>query len=335
MNWKSVLALTVCTAALPAQTPPVSTLAVRGENFVGYVIDTYDVFKWGTVPSRVPLPARTVFTPTFKQQLTLVDLVSVNGQPVKGHLVGQSHLFESTSRQTPGRPLLDAYVGDIFNQVFSFLLEDGTFIGSIAITSTFMGVPPPGAPEIAGSGVGIVTGGSGAFLGVRGQVSDADASGIRGASITEDPAFRRQNGGGKITWLLQLIPSFWPEVASLPTGPAVYHSSDFAPVTTGNPARAGEQLTVRATGLGAVRPRLDSGKPFPPYPGGALHTVVSPVGVTVDGKDAEVINKIGWPGSTGAYRVDFLVPKETEAGMASVVLSAAWIRGPEVKIPVR
>ena len=153
--------------------------------------------------------------------------------------------------------------------------------------------------------------------------------------MAEDPAFRRINGGGKSTEIIHLIPMAWPEVLMLPTGPAIFHAGDFSPVTADKPARAGEQLIVRATGLGPVRPNLDPGKPFPPYPEGILHEVNSPVDVTVNGKAAGVINKYGWPATANVYRVDFVVPDGTAAGMATLGLSVAWINGPEVKIPVR
>jgi hypothetical protein len=48
-----------------------------------------------------------------------------------------------------------------------------------------------------------------------------------------------------------------------------------------------------------------------------------------------VLNKIGWPGQTDGYRVDIRVPAGTSTGMASVQLTAAWIPGPTVAIPVR
>jgi hypothetical protein len=55
----------------------------------------------------------------------------------------------------------------------------------------------------------------------------------------------------------------------------------------------------------------------------------------VNGKDAKVVNKYGWPAMNNVYRVDFVVPDGTAAGMATLGLSVAWINGPEVKIPVR
>ena len=138
-----------------------------------------------------------------------------------------------------------------------------------------------------------------------------------------------------MTFYVQLVPMTWPEVLTIPTGPAIYHGDDFSPVTTAKPARAGEQLIMSVSGLGPVQPNLDPGQPFPPFQEGKLHEVNSPVGVKVNGKAAKVSNRIGWPAMTNVYRVDFVVPDGTAAGMATLGLSVAWINGPEVKIPVR
>jgi uncharacterized protein (TIGR03437 family) len=90
---------------------------------------------------------------------------------------------------------------------------------------------------------------------------------------------------------------------------------------------------VKATGLGPTVPSVDPGQPFPTDP--ALQAVNSPVDVTVNGKSAEVINKIGWPGLVDTYRVDFRVPDGTAAGMAAIQLTAAWIAGAGVNIPTQ
>jgi uncharacterized protein (TIGR03437 family) len=153
--------------------------------------------------------------------------------------------------------------------------------------------------------------------------------------MTEDPANRRINGGGKRREILHLIPMTWPEVISTTLGPAVFHGEDFSPVTADKPARAGELLMVSVSGLGPVKPNLDPGKPFPPPAEAKVHAVNSPVEVTVNGKAAQVVNALGWPGMNNVYRVDFRVPEGTAAGTATLGLSVAWINGPEVKIPVR
>ena len=76
-----------------------------------------------------------------------------------------------------------------------------------------------------------ITGGTGAFLGVRGQLGAAPPVGARQASFTEDPANRRRNGvAGTWRWTAHLIPMSAPQVLTTATGPAVFHS-DFSPVT--------------------------------------------------------------------------------------------------------
>jgi uncharacterized protein (TIGR03437 family) len=55
------------------------------------------------------------------------------------------------------------------------------------------GPPPPGAPPAVVQNNLTVTGGTGAFLGVRGQAGNA-LEGFRMASISEHPANRRING---------------------------------------------------------------------------------------------------------------------------------------------
>jgi hypothetical protein len=330
MRIASTLWLFAACAVLPAQTPPVSILAVQAENMVTYYDDTSDVSKWGTLPGPVPLPA-SFTNPSFKWRITLGDLVSVNGQPIKGNYVSVSRSLNATTDMTPGRVLMDLALGCPFEQVHSFMLPDGTVIGTIAAVGTSTVGRPPGAPSTALAGTGVVVGGSGAFLGIRGQAGLTGGSGARNASITEDPAYRRLNGGGKMSWFFQIIPAVWPEVLTLPTGPAVFHG-DSSAVTAEKPARAGELLIMSVSGLGPVKGKLDPGQPFPP---GDLMEVNSPVDITVNGKRAEVVNKIGWPSMTNVYRVDFVVPEGTAPGMASVVPTVAWINGPEAEIPVR
>jgi len=108
-----------------------------------------------------------------------------------------------------------------------------------------------------------------------------------------------------------------------------------SPVTVENPACAGELLMMSVSGLGPVRPNLDPGKPFPPLAEAKVHAVNSPADITVNGKAAQVVSALGWPGMNNVYRVDFRVPEGTAAGTATLGLSVAWINGPEVKIPVR
>lgn len=218
---------------------------------------------------------------------------------------------------------------------FEILKSDGTSIGTIVAAGLVGGTAPPGSPALATGNNLVITGGTGAYVGIRGQMSVPTAPpGVaiqRGASMTEDPANRRRNGGGTWRWIAQLIPMSAPQVLTTADGPAVLHS-DFSPVTAAKPAKAGEVLIVRATGLGPTVPGVDPGQPFP---ADTCPAVNSPLAVTVNGQEAEVVVGCGWPGLVDTYRVDFRVPASITAGTASVKLSAAWIAGAPVSIPVQ
>jgi len=116
-----------------------------------------------------------------------------------------------------------------------------------------------------------------------------------------------------------------------PTVVSVFHA-DFTPVSASSPARAGETLILSATGLGPTRPGVDPEQPFPASP---LQEVNSPLDVTVNGQAAVIVNKVGWPGTTGAYRVDLRIPDGTASGTATIQISAAFIDGPPAQVPVR
>lgn len=118
----------------------------------------------------------------------------------------------------------------------------------------------------------------------------------------------------------------------LPSGPAITHSSDFSLVTAAKPATQGEILSLFATGLGPVIPRVDPGQPFPSSP---LAVVNSPVDVIVNGKAAEVLSAVGYPGAVDGYQVNFRVPPDTAKGPASIQVTAAWISGAPVSISVQ
>jgi uncharacterized protein (TIGR03437 family) len=122
-----------------------------------------------------------------------------------------------------------------------------------------------------------------------------------------------------------------PQIVTTASGPSVFHS-DLSPVIAAKPAKAGEVLIVAATGLGPTVPGVDPGQPFPTD---SLFQVNSPVDVTVNGRPAEVISNIGWPGLVDTYRIDFRVPDGTTAGMASIQITAAWIAGTAVGIAVQ
>jgi uncharacterized protein (TIGR03437 family) len=129
-----------------------------------------------------------------------------------------------------------------------------------------------------------------------------------------------------------LYPRVRPAPQVTASGPSIFHV-DYSPVTTANPARPGELLILAATGLGPVKPNL-----LPPgaieFSGFPFQEVNSPVTVVFNGKELPVINKIGWPGQKTLYWVDFQVPSDASPGTATIQLTATWIPGPPVTIPV-
>jgi hypothetical protein len=340
LHWKTTLAMVLCAAACSrsglAQVAPPSILQIDVTNNVLYLEDTSDVSKFATIPNVTP-PAGGHGATNFGRGVGVADIVAVNGQPVTGtHLRSAVNFFLSTA-PVPGQAIADT--GRVAVAVFTFeiLKSDGTPIGTI-VTNGFGGGPaPPGAPLTATGGNNFaITGGTGAFLGARGQMEAvANAAGVasqRAASFTEDPANRRLNGGGTQHYVLHVIPMSAPQILTTSSGLAVTHSSDFSLVTASKPAAAGEVLSLFATGLGPTVPAVDPGQPFPSSP---LAVVNSPVQVTVNGKATEVLSAVGFPGAVDGYQVNFRVPPDTAKGSASIQVSAAWIAGTAVQIAVQ
>lgn len=327
-GWVAAGLLAGITPKALAQEPlqqPATILEIQLQNDVLYWDDLADPSKLAN-SSDISRPAGR----NFMRWITIADIVSVNGQPAKGVLISRGTAVGLTTNPGPGQAVADAIRSDIYDFCFEIQQANGTPVGTIMAIGLSGGPAPPGAPRRQIRGTNAITGGTGAFLGARGQLGGG-GGGNRGASMIEDPANRRTNGGGSFIFILHLIPMRRPEMATSSTGPAVFHA-DFSPVTVAEPAKAGEVLIVRATGLGPTVPGVDPGQPFPTD---ALQQVNSPVDLTVNGQSAEVINAIGWPGLVDTYRVDFRVPDGTVAGRASIQLTAAWISGRAVEIPIQ
>jgi len=329
---KRIFATAICAAGLLqpalAQTAP-AVLTVEVTNVVGYLEDTSDLTKFATLPNATP----SVAVRNFAFQEHIGDIVAVNGQPVKGTLVRDVRTAGVGPSAALGEGIADVAWRGVMADVFEFLSDDGSVIG------TFVGHGPA---QVSGAQPGIfaITGGTGAFLGALGQYVPALIPGsptVRTASVAEDPANRRQNGGGHLNFVLQVIPLFRPEIVMTVSGPnasapAVVHSSDFSLVTAANPAKAGEYLSVIAKGLGPVHGNVAAGQAFPASP---LATVVSPVSVQLNGTAADSVAAVGYPGSTDSYQVNFRVPANAVHGNATLQLSAAWIPASTVSIAIQ
>jgi uncharacterized protein (TIGR03437 family) len=318
-----------------------TTLVVELANVVEYQMDVTDLSKWGTNPNvtqgiiAMGMGVGCVGVPV----VAYGDIVSVNGEPVRGAYVGRAVSVCLSPNPTPGAfAISDISANSLRDETYYILQSDGvTPIGTIMVNGLNGSVSPtpPGPP--AGPQNYTIVGGTGAFLGARGQKGNGNSrlsstTPVRTASITEDPAKRRQNGGGHIGVALYVVPMSPPNVLITANGPAVTHSSDFSLVSASKPAAAGEILSLFATGLGPTRASLDPGQPFP---SSSLAAVNSPIALTVNGKSAEVLAAVGYPGATDSYQVNFRVPPDTAKGTASIQVSVAWIPGTFVSIAVQ
>jgi len=335
--WKTALAATLYAAAFCypglAQVPPPTILRIDTANVVLYLEDIGDLAKFATDPNvTTPAPPKNFF-----RNAVIGDIRAVNGQPVMGTHTGTGPGGGNVRiAATPGQAIADTVRNGVQVISFEILKSDGTPIGTILASGFTGGASPPGSPSNVTGNNFVVTGGTGAFLGARGQAGTADnppgVAPLRAASITEDPVNRRRNGGGSQQWIIHLIPMEIPEIVMSSVGPAISHSNDFSLVTVSKPAAAGEILSLFARGLGPVNPGVDPGARFPSSP---LSTVNSPVEVAVNGKAAEVLSAVGYPGAVDGYQVNFRVPPDTAKGPASIQVSAAWIPGLPVSIPVQ
>jgi hypothetical protein len=307
---KQLFSLAFTAAAALAQIDNRVTLTVDVDNVVNYVSDISDFAKRGADPGPTPSPQQRAFT----DFIVVGDIVAVNGAPAHGLWTSRGYYMNFSANPAPGSGIADVSRAVTQDCKWDFYDANNRFIGSIFDG----GYAPHG-----------VTGGVGAFYGVRGQmvgVAAPNPKPNRLASISEDPANRRTLGGGRGRIVFHLIPAERPQVQ------AVYHE-DFTPVTAASPAKPGEVLILRASGLGPLAPgTFPSGTdPFPNPPA----DVNSPVSVTIAGADAPVLVKVGWPGQTDTYRVDVRVPAGITTTQAGVQITTAWISGEVFPAPFR
>jgi hypothetical protein len=227
----AVLAGSVCSSF--GQVPTVIQIDI--ENYAYYYADNPDYSKLaGSQQAVAPVSAKT-----FSSFIGLADIVQVNGKPARGTWSIRATTTNYTPAPQAGQAIADTTRNFFTDWVWEIQQADGTPIGTIMATGMGFGQPPPGSPlglsPTAASSMAI-TGGTGAFLGIRGQAgfSAITVTG-RAASVSEDPSTRRALGGGTRSFLLTLIPLASPAILSSNTGPLVLHSADFPPCLPQNP----------------------------------------------------------------------------------------------------
>jgi uncharacterized protein (TIGR03437 family) len=334
LNRNTLLATALCVVTgspfARAQDTRPTILQIDVDNMVRYVADTPDPSKFATNPGITP----AVVPRNFGDYIGLADIVAVNGLPAKGTYASRGLSMTMSPSAAAGVAIADVTRNSAVDVRFEVLSVDGTAIGTILGLEFGMGPPPPGSPLAVTQGNNTIVGGTGAFLGARGSYGQSVTTQtvpVRMASIVEDPASRRRNGGGRTRFVLQVIPMSRPQVLTTGGTPLVAHANNEM-VTASNPAAPGEKLYAYLTGLGPTNPGVDPGQAFPPSPPAS---VSSPMQVTVNGNPALVLGAVGFPGNADTYQVQFQVPSGTRSGGALLQVSAAWIAGPTVTIPIQ
>ncbi len=314
-----ILAILLAAGALSvASAQRVATLEIEVENSVVYRYDQGDPSLWAKTSTPVP----AAFDKAFVDFCQLGDIVSVNGSPAKGlHMTCGTRMGFSATPQ-PGFAIADVSMGSGRQECnWELYTAEGRFVGRFVDGGFF-----PHA----------VQGGAGAYFGATGEHQSTGVAPARVASVTEDPSRRRVNGGGgkyRVTYVIK--PAVWPEIVLIDGAPAVFHSDLETPVDDAHPAQSGETIIIVAKGLGPTLPGVvpQGARVFASQP--PFNEVNSPVEVTVSGAAGEILNKIGWPGTTDTYRVDVRLPSGLTPGTAKLVLTSAWIPSEEVAIRIR
>jgi uncharacterized protein (TIGR03437 family) len=270
----------------------------------------------------------------------VADIVQINGDnTVKGlylskNLVTKSGHDASGTSAPQGTAISDASITGFRHDIYKILNPDYTEVGSImAAGVSGQPIAPGGPPDLLG-GDWTITGGTGAFLGVTGQMGGQGGAGgggatIRAASVTEDPSQRRilASSNNITTMYLYLIPKERPRIVAIFHAPTGNHPP--IPVTPAHPARPNDPLLLYATGLGPVTPNVPIGQPFPATPASA---VVSPVVITVGNAPPIAIPRgtaQGSPGYANGYSVPFTMPagvaSQNHPPTAAISITAAWI----------
>ena len=113
----------------------------------------------------------------------------------------------------------------------------------------------------------------------------------------------------------------------------VNDSGDLVLASPDQPARKGDLLLIRSSGLGAVDPGIDAGVQAPV---GMVRNTVSPVAVTIGDITVDAVAATLSTNSVGVYEVKVVVPDGVQPGdRVAVSLTVAQRTSPSVTIAVR
>src|SRR6266851_4019439 len=172
LRQRVVLASLALTAILQstasAQTPQATILTIEMENVIQYQESFANPQKNGTSTT---MEAQNTTPATFFPGTFIADIVTINGRKSKGATVARIFWVGLNSNPSGSQAIADVNRLQAMDIVLEILQGDGSSLGTILLSGLTGGVPPLGAPKAGWAGNFAVTGGTGAFLGVRGQAA--------------------------------------------------------------------------------------------------------------------------------------------------------------------
>ncbi len=124
----------------------------------------------------------------------------------------------------------------------------------------------------------------------------------------------------------------FPAILTTDGKQAISVHSDYSLVTTQNPARSGEVITLYGTGFGPVTPLPPTGTPAGSSP---LSTMNPAPSITINAHNASVLFAGLSPGSVGLYQFNIVVPDQVGVGNLNVQFNTGGLNPNLVTIPVQ
>src|SRR5438105_3172312 len=153
-----------CTAA--AQTPTATILTIEMENVVRYNENFANPQRNGTSTA---METQTATPGTFYPGSFIGDIVAINGKKSKGTAITRNYTVGLASNPTGSQGIADVNRVQIMDILLEIQQADGSSVGTIILSGGAPGEPALGAPKSGVAGNFAVLGGTGAFLGARGQ----------------------------------------------------------------------------------------------------------------------------------------------------------------------
>src|SRR5437588_777171 len=169
------------------QAPPATILTIEMENAIQYQESFANPQMNGTsttMEAKITAPA-TFFPGTF-----IADIAAINGVKVKGATVARIFWVGLNTNPSGSQAISDANRFQAMDISLEIQQADGRAVGTIVLSGVTGGAAPVGAPKAGVTGTFAVIGGTGAFLGARGQAATI-LNTHRATSTLENPINRR------------------------------------------------------------------------------------------------------------------------------------------------